>query len=82
MKTRSDRQETSNRRLIDMLANVGMHDPAAFHHEDAVGDIENETQHLLADDDTKIADTADVAQQPRNILDDRRLDALGRLVQQ
>src|SRR6202035_2966483 len=61
--------------------NVGMHDPAAFHHEDAVGDIENEAQHLLADDDTKIADTADVAQQPRNILDDRRLDALGRLVQ-
>src|SRR3954466_4769812 len=79
---RSDRQEAGDRRFVDMLAAVGVHDPAALHDEDAVGDVEDEAQHLLADDDAEIADAADVAQQPRDILDDRRLDAFGRLVEQ
>src|SRR5215470_6390949 len=65
-----------------MIARVRMHDAAAFHHENAVGDIEHEAQHLLADDDAEIADAANVAQQARDILDDRGLNAFGGLIEQ
>ena len=82
MATALDREEARDRRLVDVLAGVGMHDAAVLHDEDAVGDIEHEAQHLLADDDAEIAQVADVPQQPRDVLDDRRLNALGRLVEQ
>src|SRR4051812_36606688 len=59
-----------------------MHDAAALHHENAVGNVEHEAQHLLADDNAEIADTANVAEQPRDILDDRGLNAFGRLIEQ
>src|SRR5215510_4803406 len=65
-----------------MVTRVGMHDAAAFHHENAVGDVEHEAQHLLADDNAEIADAANVAKETRDVLDDRGLNALGRLIEQ
>ena len=47
----SHREEAGDRRFIDVIAGVGMHDAAALHDQDAVGDIEHEAQHLLADHD-------------------------------
>ena len=37
-----------------------MDDAAAFHDQNAVGDVENEAQHLLADHDADIAEVADL----------------------
>src|SRR5215470_7585463 len=64
-----------------MRAHVRMHNTAALHDQDAVGDVEHEAQHLLADDDAEIADAANVAQQAADVADYRGLDALGRLVE-
>ena len=52
----SHREEAGDRRLVDLVAGVGMHDAAAFHDQDAVGDVEHEAQHLLADHDADVAD--------------------------
>jgi hypothetical protein len=56
----SHRWEAGDRRLVDVVAGIGMHDTAAFHDQDAVGHIEDEAQHLLADDDADVADAADI----------------------
>src|SRR5216683_6015330 len=47
----SDREELRDRRFVDVIAGIGVDDAAVFHHQDAIGDVEDEAQHLLADHD-------------------------------
>jgi hypothetical protein len=44
--------------------------------------LEREAQHLLGHDDGDLAQLADLVQRLRDVLDDRRLDAFGGLVEQ
>ena len=44
--------------LVDAVAGVAVDDAAVLHHQDAVGDFEDEAQHLLAHHDAQIAHLA------------------------
>src|SRR5436305_6267850 len=78
----SDRQESGDRCFIDSIPPCGMNDPASLHDKNAVRNIENKTEHLLTNNDAYVAAAAKILQEPRDILDDGGLDALGRLITQ
>src|ERR1700722_6090196 len=73
----SNGQELGDGRLVDVVAGVAVDHPAVLHHQNAVGNFENETQHLLAHHDAEIAKLADLLEELRDLLDHRGLDALG-----
>src|SRR5260370_31203198 len=78
----SDREELRDGGLVDAVAGIAVDDASILHHQDAVGDFENEAQHLLAHHDGEIAHLADLLEELGDLLDDRRLDAFGRLIEQ
>ena len=68
---------------VDVGARGLVHDAAALDHEQAVGDVEREAQHLLGDDDGDARAASRISFSAlRDVLDDRGLDAFGRLVEQ
>ena len=75
---------TAHSSLVDMLAAVFVHEPAALDDEDAVGRRSSTKLNTCSHDNDAdiVADAADLVQQPRDVLDDRWLNAFGRLVQQ
>src|SRR5258708_16836325 len=81
-RVKSDREELGDGGLVDAVAGIAVDDPSVLHHQDAVGDFENEAQHLLTHHDAQIAHFADLLEELGDLLDDRRLDAFGRLVEQ
>jgi hypothetical protein len=58
-----------------------MDEPAAFDDEGAVANLHHEADELFGNDDGELADFADFLQRAGDVLDDGRLDALGRLVE-
>src|SRR4051812_18460214 len=58
-----------------------VHEASAIHHDEAVGDVERERQELFGDDDREVLQLADFLEAFRDVLDDRRLYAFGRLVE-
>ena len=66
---------------IELAHRAGQHDLAAIHHEHRVGEIAGEVEILLDQHDRHAALLAEVVDGAADILDDRGLDTLGRLVQ-
>ena len=58
-----------------------MDDAAALDDHQAVARIKDEAQDLLGDDDGELAQLADLAEHLGDVLDDGRLDAFGRLIE-
>ena len=65
-----------------VLARAGEHHDAAVKHGVIVADIARPFEILLDDEDRHLALAAQMDERAADVLDDRRLDALGRLVQQ
>src|SRR3981189_2431663 len=78
----SNREEARDRRFVDLSVGIGVDDAAVLDHQHTVGDVEHEAQHLLAHHDAEVAQVANFLQDLADVLDDRGLDAFGRLVQQ
>src|SRR3954452_13003451 len=77
----SDRKPASYIRLVEFVAPSFDDDRAAIHHGDAVRQIAREVEILLDQQNGQPAALAQQANDPRDFLDDARLDALGRLVE-
>src|SRR5690606_5255538 len=69
-------------RLVGIGARGLMHQAATFDDEEPVGHLHGEGQDLLGYDNGDLADLADLVQGLGDVLDDGRLYALGRLVEQ
>src|SRR3990167_6377416 len=77
----SHRQVTADRRFVDLVADLLDDELALLDHQEAVGDFHGERQHLFGDHDGQVTQIANLLQGAGDVLDDRRLDALGRLIQ-
>src|SRR2546426_8891477 len=63
--------------------NIGLaRDPALHHDSKFLGDIPGEVELLLDQNDRQLLLVVDALDDPLDLLDDRRLDTLGRLVQE
>src|SRR5215218_10236765 len=67
--------------LIERRRVAGEHDLAAIHDEDPVGELLREIEILLDQDDGHLAALAQIGDGAADVLDDRGLDAFGRLVE-
>src|SRR3954454_16677646 len=77
----SDGKPASYIRFVEFLAPAFGDDCAAVHYGDAVRQITREVEILLDEQNGQPAALAQQANDPRDFLDDARLDALGRLVE-
>ena len=77
----SDRHPRAHRGLVHLLARAGEHDDAAVQHRVVVADVARPFEILLDDEDRHLALAAQMHKRAADVLDDRRLDALGRLVE-
>ncbi|EGE57968.1 hypothetical protein RHECNPAF_3500017 [Rhizobium etli CNPAF512] len=78
---RSNGQVTTSLRRIEAFGKSFMHDLAAVHDIDVIGKLPAEVEILLDEQDRHAGGITQVTDRPADILDDRRLDALGRLVE-
>ena len=77
----SDRHPRAHRGLVHLLARAGEHDDAAIQHRVIVADVARPFEILLDDEDRHLALAAQMHERAADVLDDRGLDALGRLVE-
>src|ERR1700677_3668078 len=77
----SHRHSRAHRRLVHLLARTGEYNDATVHHGIVVTDVARPFEILLHDEDRHLALAAQVHEGAADVLDDRRLDALGRLVE-
>src|SRR5262249_23375878 len=78
----SNRHRASERRLVHRLTAAGIDDRAAVHHREMVPQLAREVEILLDQHHRDFSEIAQIADRAADILDDRGLNALGRLVQQ
>src|SRR5215218_7188499 len=78
----SDGEPAPDIGLVDLARAALQHDLAAVHDVEAVGEVAGEGEVLLDQQDRHVAAPGQRADHPLDLLDDRGLDALGRLVQQ
>src|SRR3984893_4823246 len=78
----SNRHCALERRLVHGVAGAGIDDRAAVHHHEMVAQLACEVEILLDQYDRDLPQIAQIGDGAADILDDRRLDALGRLIQQ
>src|SRR6266403_4341220 len=69
--------------LVGQAVNIGLPRDPAFHHDSKfLGDTPGEVELLLDQNDRQLLLLVDTLDDPLDLLDDRRLDTLGRLVQE
>src|SRR5580692_7619660 len=81
-KRASNRHGALQRALVDIVAVAGIDDSAAVHDGEMVAEFAGKVEILLDQHDGDLAERAQIDDGAADILDDRRLDALGRLVEQ
>src|SRR5262245_11159923 len=79
---RSNRHRALERGLVHAVAAAGIDDRAAVHDGEMVTELAREVEILLDQHDRDPSQIAQIGYGAADILDDRGLDALGRLVQQ
>src|SRR5262245_47570604 len=77
-----ERQHALECRLVHAVAGARIHDGAALHHSEMVAEFARKVEILLDQQDGDVAQVAQVGDGAGNVLDDRRLNALGGLVEQ
>src|ERR1700738_5130090 len=75
-------QRALERRLVHVGLAAGVDDGTAVHDGKIVAELAREVEILLDQHDRDLAEVAQIGDGPADVLDDRRLDALGRLVEQ
>ena len=70
------------RAFVERIAVAGIDDGAALHDREMVGELAGEVEILLDQQDGHVAARAQIADGAADVLDDRGLDAFGRLVEQ
>src|SRR5271169_6444424 len=78
----SNRHGTPERALVEIVAVAGIDDGAAVHDGEMVAEFAGKVEILLDQHDGDLAERAQIDDGTADILDDRRLDAFGRLVEQ
>src|SRR6202045_2378863 len=78
----SNRHGALERALVEIVAVAGVDDGAAVHDGEMVAEFAGKVEILLDKDDGDLAERAQIGDGAADILDDRRLDAFGRLVEQ
>src|SRR5580700_6822143 len=78
----SDRHGALERALVEIVAVAGIDDGAAVHDGEMVAEFAGKVEILLDQHDGDLAQRAQIGDGAADILDDRRLDAFGRLVEQ
>src|SRR6478735_5310147 len=77
-----DRHCALQRRLVEARTIARVNHLAAIHHQEAVAQLLGEIEILLHQNDPYLAEIAQIRDRTADILDDRRLDAFGRLIEQ
>src|ERR1700751_3013533 len=72
-------QRALERRLVHICLAAGVDDGAAVHDGEIVAELAREVEVLLDQHDRDLAEVAQIGDSAADVLDDRRLDALGRL---
>src|SRR3984957_1939599 len=78
----SNRHGALERALVEIVAVAGIDDGAAVHDGEMVAEFTGKVEILLDQYDGDLAERAQIGDGAADILDDRRLDAFGRLVEQ
>src|SRR6202050_1266384 len=78
----SNRHGALERVLVEIVAIAGIDDGTAVHDGEMVAEFAGKVEILLDQHDADLAERAQIGDGAADILDDRRLDALGRLVEQ
>src|SRR5580700_6129542 len=78
----SNRHGALERALVKVVAVAGIDDSAAVHDGEMVAEFAGKVEILLDQNDGDLAERTQIGDGAADILDDRRLDALGRLVEQ
>src|SRR5580700_7378923 len=78
----SNRHGAFQRALVEIVAVAGIDDGAAVHDGEMVAEFAGKVEILLDQHDGDLAERAQIGDGATDILDDRRLDAFGRLVEQ
>src|ERR1700686_3144639 len=78
----SNRHGALQRAFVEIVAVAGIDDGAAVHDGEMVAEAAGKVEILLDQDDGDLAERAQIGDGAADILDDRRLDAFGRLVEQ
>src|SRR6202795_1841051 len=78
----SNRHGALERALVEIVAVAGIDDGAAVHDGEMVAEFAGKVEILLDQHDGDLAERAQIGDGAADILDDRRLDAFGRLVEQ
>src|ERR1043166_2059043 len=78
----SQRQRAFERRLVHVGPAAGVDDGAAVHDGKIVAEFAREVEILLDQHDRDLAEVAQIGNRSADVFDDRRLDALGRLVEE
>src|SRR5215813_6549130 len=80
-KTPSNRQVVAHGRFVHVGTAAGQHDLAALHDEVGRSEVAGEFEILLDEEDRHVAALGEALDDAGDLLDDRGLDALGRLVE-
>src|SRR5215213_11203199 len=78
----SDGEPVAHPLTLQPVPGPRLDDLAALHHDEAVGQVTRELEILLDQDDRETALVPQVGDRPADVLDDRGLDAFGRLVEE
>src|SRR5580692_1031273 len=78
----SNRHGALQRALVEIVAVTGVDDGAAVHDGEMVAEFAGKVEILLDQHDGDLAERAQIGDGAADILDDRRLDTFGRLVEQ
>src|SRR5580704_5088629 len=81
-KRASNRHGALERALVEIVAVAGIDDGAAVHDGEMVAEFAGKVEILLDQYDGDLAERAQIGDGAADILDDRRLDAFGRLVEE
>src|SRR5438552_9402631 len=77
-----NRQRALERAFVHVGAAAGMDDGAAVHHHEMVAELARKIEILLDQHDCDLSQIAQIGDGAADVLDDRGLDAFGRLVEQ
>src|SRR3979490_1722230 len=78
---RSERHLATDFAGIEVAAIAGIFHRAPVHHREIVAELAGKVEILFDQHDRDVAKAAQIGDRATDVLDDRRLDALGRLVQ-
>src|SRR5580704_6098526 len=78
----SNRHGALERALVEIVTVAGIDDGAAVHDSEMVAEFAGKVEILFDQHDGDLAERAEIGDGAADILDDRRLDAFGRLVEQ